>query len=149
MPESIYSEDAVDKFIRSKKGDLSKRMQARIDYQMGSGWSLKQVVGLFITTYTQKPSRGSSYIPTPQVLCNPKLSLVNIKNHDQECFKYCMLYHQSAKVKNGCRVSYLRQIEDKYNWANVNFPCSFDDITTFESNNQVCVNVFGHTEATK
>ena len=83
MPESIYSEDAVDKFIRSKKGDLSKRMQARIDYQMGSGWSLKQVVGLFITTYTQKPSRGSSYIPTPKVLCNPKLSLINIKNLDQ------------------------------------------------------------------
>ena len=59
MPESVYSEDAVDKFIRSKKGDLAKRLQARIEHQMGSGWSLKQVVGLFITTYTQKPSRGS------------------------------------------------------------------------------------------
>jgi hypothetical protein len=45
MPESVYSEDAVDKFIRSKKGDLAKRLQARIDHQMGSGWSLKQVVG--------------------------------------------------------------------------------------------------------
>ena len=83
MPESVYSEDAVDKFIRSKKGDLAKRLQARIDHQMGSGWSLKQVVGLFITTYTQKPSRGSSYVPTPQALCNPKLGLINIKNEDQ------------------------------------------------------------------
>ena len=68
MPESVYSEDAVDKFIRSKKGDLARRLQARIDYQMGSGWSLKRVVGLFIITYTQKPSRGSSYIPNPVVL---------------------------------------------------------------------------------
>ena len=99
MPESVYSEDAVDKFIRSKKGDLAKRLQARIDHQMGSGWSLKQVVGLFITTYTQKPSRGSSYIPTPQALYGPKLGLINIKNDDQECFKYCMLYHQSEKAK--------------------------------------------------
>ena len=75
MPESIYSEDAVDKFIRSKKGDLSKRMQARIDYQMGSGWSLKQVVGLFITTYTQKPSMGALRIyPHPGVM-QPKTEL--------------------------------------------------------------------------
>ena len=65
MPESVYSEDAVDKFFRSKKGDLAKRLQARIDYQMGSGWSLKRVVGLFITTYTQKPSRGHPTFQPP------------------------------------------------------------------------------------
>ena len=116
MPESVYSEDAVDKFIRSKKGDLAKRLQARIDYQMGSGWSLKRVVGLFITTYTQKPSRGSSYIPTPIALCNPKLGLINIKNDDDECFKYCMLYHQSNKAKNADRTTVLNQIDDKYSW---------------------------------
>ena len=79
MPESVYSEDAVDKFIRSKNGDLARRLQAIIDYQMGSGWSLKRVVGLFITTYTQKPSRGSSYIPTPTALGYPKMGLINIK----------------------------------------------------------------------
>ncbi len=39
IPESVYSEDAVDKFIRSKKGDLAKRLQKRIDHQTGSGWS--------------------------------------------------------------------------------------------------------------
>jgi hypothetical protein len=146
MPESVYSEDAVDKFIRSKKGDLAKRLQARIDYQMGSGWSLKRVVGLFITTYTQKPSRGSSYIPTPIALCNPKLGLINIKNDDEECFKYCLLYHQSEKAKHSDRVSVLNKIEDKYNWENVNFPTTFDDITTFENNNRICVNIFAHDE---
>ena len=62
MPEAIYSEDAADKFIRAKKGDLAKRMQTRIDHQVGSGWAVKSIVGLFITTYSQKPSRGSSYI---------------------------------------------------------------------------------------
>ena len=53
MPEAACSEDAVDKFTRSKKGDLAKRMQARIEHQVGSGWSLKRVVGLFITTHTK------------------------------------------------------------------------------------------------
>ena len=142
----MYSEDAVDKFIRSKKGDLARRLQARIDYQMGSGWSLKRVVGLFITTYTQKPSGVSSYIPTPVALCNPKLGLINIKNEDQECFKYCMLYHQSSKAKNTDRITVLSQIEDKYNWEGVSFPASFDDITAFENSNRVCINIFGHDE---
>ena len=87
MPESVYSDDAINKFIRNKKGDLARRLQARIDYQMGSGWSLKRVVGLFITTYTQKPSRGSSYIPTPVALCYPKLGLINIKKRRPGVFQ--------------------------------------------------------------
>jgi hypothetical protein len=149
MPESVYSDDAVYEFIRSKKGDLAKRMQARIDHQMGSGWSLKRVVGLFITTYTQKPSRGSSYIPTPAALSNSKLGLINIKNMDQECFKYCTLYHQSEKAKHSDRTTVLKKVEDKYNWEGVNFPASFDDITTFETNNKICVNIFGYSEDNK
>ena len=43
----------------------------------------------------------------------------------------------------------FKKIEDKYSWENVNFPASFDDITTFENNNRICVNVFGFTESTK
>ena len=50
VPEAIYSEDAADKFIRAKNGDLAKRMQTRIDHQVGSGWSVKSIVGFFITT---------------------------------------------------------------------------------------------------
>ena len=73
MPEAIYSEDAADEFIRSKKGDLAKRMQTRIDHRVGSGWAVKSIVGLFITTYSRKPSRGSSYIATPPELPNAKI----------------------------------------------------------------------------
>ena len=57
-----------------------------------------------------------------------------------------MLYHQSEKAKNGDRVGVLKKVKDKYNWEGVNFPASFDDITTFESNNRICVNIFGHHE---
>ncbi len=75
MPESVYSEDAVNKFIRSKKGDLAKRLQARIDYQMGSGWSLKRVVGLFITTCTRKPSMGVIIHSNTRRLMQPEAGL--------------------------------------------------------------------------
>ncbi len=146
MPEAVCSEDAITKFIRGKKGDLQKRMQAIIDHQEGSGWALKRVDGLFITTYTHKPSRGSSYISTPTALRNAKLGLINIKNEDQECIKYCMLYHQTAKVAHCDRLSVLKKVEDKYNWEGVNFPASFDDIQTFENITR-CALIFTATSA--
>ncbi len=58
-----------------------------------------------------------------------------------------MLYRQSSKAKNADRVFALNQIDDKYSWEGVNFPATFDDITLFENNNRVCINIFGHDEA--
>ena len=56
-----------------------------------------------------------------------------------------MLYHQTAKVAHCDRLSVLKKVEDKYNWEGVNFPATFDDIQTFENNNKVCVNIYGHS----
>ncbi len=65
-PEAVYSEEAIKTFIKSKKADVLNRMEKRIEALIGSGWAIKQITGLFFTTYTQAPSRGSSYIPTPE-----------------------------------------------------------------------------------
>ena len=145
MPESVYSEEGVGPLIKNKKNDLQKRMQDRIEHQAGSGWTIERIKGLFLTTYTQTPSRGSSYIPTPQTLSNSKCGLINITNNDNLCFKYCMLYHQSDKGKHGERLSVVKKVVDKYDWSNIGFPTSFEDITTFEHNNKVCVNIYGHS----
>ena len=51
----------------------------------------------------------------------------------------------SRKTKHSDRITVLKKVEDKYNWEGVNFPASFDDITTFE-NKKNCVNIFGHSE---
>ena len=56
-----------------------------------------------------------------------------------------MLYHQTDKVAHCDRLSVLKTVEDKYDWKGVNFPTSFDDIQTFENNNKVCVNIYGHS----
>ena len=145
MPESVYNDDDVAKTIKGKKVDLHERLDSRIEHQAGSGWTVKKINGLFITTYTQTPSRGSSHIPTPSTLNNSKFGLINIKNYDNECFKWCMLYHQSEKTVNGHRLTVLKKIKDKYDWSNVGFPASLNDIETFEHNNKVCVNIYGHS----
>ena len=88
---------------------------------------------------------GSSYIPTPEKYSNPKCGLKNIQNDDQECFKWCMKYHQTDKSKNSDRLSVLKKVEDKYNYDNMQFPTSYNDIKTFEENNKVCVMVYTTT----
>ena len=66
------------------------------------------------------------------------LGLINIKSDDLLCLTYCMLYHQSEKTKHSDILIVLNKIDDKYNWAGVSFPASFDYITTFENNNIIC-----------
>ena len=147
MPEAVYNEGDVTKMIADKKADLQSRIEQRVDYQVGSGWSIEAFTVFYIKTYTQKPSRGSSYIPTPEKFKNAKCGLVNIQNEDELCFKYCMLYHQTSKGKHDSRVTVLKKVADKYKWEGIGFPASFNDVEKFEHLNQVCINVWGISEA--
>ena len=54
--------------------------------------------------------------------------LINIRNEDEQCFMWCMKYHQSKKDRHDSRVSALSNIEDKYNDDNISFSVSFEDI---------------------
>ena len=146
MPEAAYSEEGVAKLIADKKGDLEMRVNARVDHQVGSGWTVKRITTMYLKTYTMKPSRGSSYIPTPEKFKNAKCGLINIKNEDEMCFKYCMLYHQTEKGNNDTRLTVLKKVKDKYKWNGIVFPVSFTDIKNFEDLNQVCINVWGISE---
>ena len=53
-----------------------------------------------------------------------------------------MRYHQTEKKKNDDRISVLSKVEDKYNYDNISFPVSYDDIKQFEINNKCCTFVY-------
>ena len=110
---------------------------------IGSDWRLDRFVYLMVACYEIKPSRGSSYIPTPAPYTNAKCGLINIKNADDKCFSYCMKYHQTDKGKHDDRVTVLNKVDDKYNYDDLEFPVDFDDIKKFEKNNNICINVYG------
>ena len=107
-----------------------------------SGWVLKQINYLFVEFYDVKPIRGSSYMPTPTKYNNARCGLINIQNNDLECFKWCAKYHQTKKSKNDDRITILKTVDDKYNYNNVNYPASYDDIKQFEDNNKISVFVY-------
>lgn len=58
------------------------------DHQLrGSGFSLSEIIELFIHSSSFDPCSGSSYIPLPEFL-KSKRAIVNVKNNDDQCFKY-------------------------------------------------------------
>ena len=132
--------------IVEKINELNAELEEKIDNAMakleGSGWHVKQYHTLFIEVYKIKEARGASYIPTPVKYSNPKCGLVNIRNDDNECFKWCMKYHQSEKKKHDDRVTVLSKLEDRYNYEGISFPVSYDDIKKFEINNECCIFIY-------
>ena len=43
-----------------------------------------------------------------------------------------MKYHQSDKSKHSDRITVLTKVVDKYDYTNVNFPTSYDDINSLK-----------------
>ena len=56
--------------------------------EKGSEWRIYKVLFIYVKCFTDKPQRGSSWIPTPDRYNNARCGL-NIKNEDLECFKWC------------------------------------------------------------
>ena len=63
----------------------------------GSGWTVVSVDKHYLNVVKYTPLEGSSYIKMPRVLRNR--SLINIKNYDNECFRWCHIRHLNPQKK--------------------------------------------------
>ena len=113
----------------------------------GSGWSIKAISHHKTRIYENRKLTASKYIPSPAELQNAKCGLINIRNDDNLCFKWCMLYHQSKKEHHSERISVLKKIVDKYDYSNITFPAGLTDIEQFEINNKdVKITIFEYVK---
>ena len=90
---TVYSRDEVSEVLEKLFKKLEELFETMKFEQ--SGYSLEKIHYIFIESFSVKPVRGSSYIPTPLKFSNSRCGLINIKNDDNECFKWCMKYHQT------------------------------------------------------
>ena len=67
---------------------------------MGSGWKIISLDKFVIDIFETRPLRGSSYNETPEKNLKSRCELTHIKHKDEECFTWCMKYHQPDKAKN-------------------------------------------------
>ena len=65
----------------------------------GSGWVIDRIESHYLNITLYKPLRGSSYIKLPAKLGNSRKGLINIKNEDNECFRWCHIRHLNPQEK--------------------------------------------------
>ena len=88
---------------------------------------------------------GSSFLELPAKLRNSKKGLINIKNKDDECFRWCHIRHLNPQKKDPQRI----KKEDKrfiegLNCEGIEFPVSQKHYSKVEKQNVIRINVFGY-----
>ena len=86
---------------------------------------------------------ASAYHELPAWIRN-KHAVINVQNHDLECFKWAFLAarHKPTSPTNQCEVFSYREYENLYDWSMLSFPVSLDQIEKFEEKNNVSIHVF-------
>ena len=142
-------------FESTDLGAVYGRMVARVleafatYLRNGSGWVLNRVVRLDITLSRLRPLRGSSHIELPKAIAK-RHALINMKNEDEECFKWAVTRTLNLVEKNPQRVTKgLRKQSKELNWDGIEFstPCLERVFKKFEKNNNISLLVFGHEVA--
>ena len=88
---------------------------------------------------------GYSYIPLPGFLAAKK-PIINLKNEDDECFKWAITRALNPVENHPARIYRNRRETSKVlSWEGLKFPVSLSDINKFEyHNSSISVNVFGY-----
>ena len=108
----------------------------------GLGWVIDRIDSHYINVTTYTPLHGSSYIELPTELRNPKKGLINIKNKDEECFRWCHIRHLNPQEKNAQRIKKRdKKTITKLNYDGIDFPLSQKHYNKVEKQNIITINV--------
>ena len=110
----------------------------------GSNRRFSRVINLELQLVDYRLLGSGSWIPLPGKLAAKK-AVVNPKNKDDQCFKWCLAIAFEPEMKNPQRISERVAANSKlYNCEGIEFPVKLREITKFERKNPgIAVNVFG------
>ena len=111
----------------------------------GSGWVIDRIDSHYMNVTTYTPLHGSSYIELPTELKNPKKGLINTKNKDDECFRWCHIRHLNPQEKNPQRIKKEdKKTINELNYDGIDFPLSQKHYNKVEKQNSIRINMFGY-----
>ena len=87
------------------------------------------------------PIKGSSYIPLPKFIENKK-ACINVRNEDNQCFKYAILSALHPCETNAHRVNQYRKYEHELQFDNIEFTVKLKDISKFEKLNNISMKAY-------
>ena len=110
----------------------------------GLGWVIDWIDSHYVNVTTYKPLHGSSYIELPTELRNPKKGLINIKNEDDECFRWCHIRHLNPQEKNPQKIKKEdKKMINELHYDGIDFSLSQKHYNKVEKQNSIRINVFG------
>ena len=88
--------------------------------RQGSNWRFHSVLSPDLHTVMYTPLGGSSYIPLPGFLAAKK-AIINLKNEDDECYKWAITRALNPVEKNSERIDIkLQETSKTLNWEGRN-----------------------------
>ena len=104
----------------------------------GSEWVIDRMDGHYINVTAYKPLNGSSYIELPIELQNPAKGLINIKNKEDKCFRWCHIRHLNLQKTNPQRIKRVdKQFIEGLDHTNIEFPVSQRQYNKIEKQNDI------------
>ena len=111
----------------------------------GSGWTVESVDNHYINVVQYEPMKGSSYIKLPQELRHHRKGLINMKNEDNECFRWCHIRHLNPQDKDPQRIKKVdKQYVNNLDYSGIDFPVTTKQYNKIEKQNEININVFGY-----
>ena len=140
--EGTDENDIYDEMVEEIMEEIDKTREAE-----GSGWRFEKVEKLVLHTTKWDPINAGSYIELPPELKN-KNAIINMKNQDEECFKWCVLRALNPKNKNPDRIDKdLKSKVDTLNMQGIRYPVNVRDIDRFEQQNpEISITVLGYNK---
>ena len=107
----------------------------------GSGQVIDRIDSHYINVTTFSPLHGSSYIALQKELRNLKKGLINIKNKDNECLRWCHIRHLNPQEKNPQRIKKEdKKMINELNYDRIDFPLSQNHYNKVEKQNNIRIN---------
>ena len=73
--------------------------------------------------------------------------MINIKNDDNECFRWCHIRHLNPQEKDPQIIKKLgRAFIQNLDYKEIEFPVTIKQINKIEKQNKININVFGYEE---
>ena len=141
---TILSAHAIDAAVQKAFTDIEKRIEKWT--REGSGWTVTKVLNVYLDFAKYTPLKGSSYVDLPTYL-RKKKAIINVKNNDNKCLEWALLFSLYPAHDNPHRVSKYKDHENELNFAGVGFPVTLKDIPKVEKQNSLAINVFGYSES--
>ena len=119
-------------------GKLEERIQ-NFD-RHGSNWRFRESSLLTFTSPTITVERFIPYETSKRNQNQLRKPVINLKNEDKQCFKWCVMKARNPVDKNSERIAKLLREKSKIpKWGDMKF--KFEKLNT-----RISINVFGHEE---